>query len=594
MKKVAIISLVMLTFVGMFLAGSWYGRRTSETVESTGDRKILYYVDPMNPSHTSDKPGSAPCGMAMEPVYADEGMAGEDSVSPGTVKLSSQKQQLLGVRVSQVEVSARTHAFRTIGRVAPDETRVHRLIAGAPGYIVEVSEVTTDDYVEQNQWLGSFSSPDSIPSIQAHILALNTLDNLRRNNSDLSAESLETGSTYLLRAEKLLDLGISRVQLEELRKTRTVPQKIKILSPIDGFVLARNVTPDQKFDRGVEWYSIADLSHVWIVTDVFENEARHVQPGMRARVSIPRMGKAFDAVVTHVPPRFDPVTRALKVRLEMENPGNVLRPDMFVDVEFAVTSPPAVTVSVDAVLDSGTRKTVFVDLGNGRFEPRTVETGWRLGGQVEIVGGLMPGEKIVTSGNFLVDSESRMKLAAAGFYGEVTLDPVCRTDVEVEKASMAGLTREHQGKTYHFCSDICRTEFDKDPTGTIARAARKEPRFQAALSRTSSDTQGRDPNGQSASSPNARSSTAGSESSPAARSTTQEETMNGCVKDHVCGMPMPEGWAKAKGLTSEYNGKTYFFCSKECRSNFEKDPVAYLGSQEKAHLSGTFSGTGGK
>ena len=166
---------------------------------------------------------------------------------------------------------------------------------------------------------------------------------------------------------------------------------VEIRSPVAGFVLARGVSPRQRVDKGAELFSIADLSRVWIVADVFNVESQYIQPGMSARISLPQQNKTFEAKVTDVLPRFDATTRTLKVRLEADNPDFTLRPDMFVDVEFLITLPPAITVPVDAVLDSGLRKTVFIDVGNGFFEPRSVDTGWRFGGRVEIVRESCPG-----------------------------------------------------------------------------------------------------------------------------------------------------------------------------------------------------------
>ena len=173
--------------------------------------------------------------------------------------------------------------------------------------------------------------------------------------------------------------------------------------------------------------------------------------------------------MSQVLPIFDPATRTLKVRLELDNPDYLLRPDMFVDVDFPVKLPPSVNVPVDAVLDSGLKKTVFVDRGNGYFEPRKVETGWRLGDRVEILEGLQPGEKIVVSGNFLIDSESRMRLAAAGFFGNVGKDPVCGNDLDENKAQSAGLKSDYQGKPYYFCSEACQQKFDKTPERFAAK-----------------------------------------------------------------------------------------------------------------------------
>jgi YHS domain-containing protein/multidrug efflux pump subunit AcrA (membrane-fusion protein) len=540
MRKAATAILLFLSIAVVFTAGSWYGGRPAAKTGAAGDRPVLYYVDPMNPSHTSDKPGVAPCGMAMEPIYAEDGITGGSSMSPGGVAISPGKQQLLGVRTGTVEKSARTHVFRTLGRVAPDETRVYKLIAGAPGYMREVSEVTTDSYVTKDQMLASFSSPDSIPSFQAFVLALNTVDNLRQTNAGVSADSLEGGASYQIRVEKMQDLGVSPLQLEEIRQTHVVPKRIKILSPIDGYVLARNVSPGQIFGRGDEWYRIADLSRVWIVADVFEREAQYVRPGMSAKVSLPHRGMVLDATVARVAPRFDAATRTLKVRLEVDNPENILRPDMFVDVELLFSLPPAVAVSSDAVLDSGTRKTVFVDLGEGRFEPRAVETGWRFGDEVEIVRGLAPGERIVTSGNFLLDSESRMKLAAQGLFGTPEVDPTCGAEVYPEKAKAAGLTIDLEGQTYYFCSSKCKAEFEQDHPSRMTMQG--------------------DP-------------------SKRATSSKQEDGQPpaGIAKDPVCNMYTQEEKSKAENLVREYRGKTYFFCTTQCLQEFEKDPERYVG-----------------
>jgi len=217
-----------------------------------------------------------------------------------------------------------------------------------------------------------------------------------------------------LRIQQLQNLGMSALQIEEIRRTRELPETIKILAPADGFVLARNASPGLKFERGAEWYRIADLSRIWILADVFENDVKYLRPGVRAQVSLPNQRRTFPATVAETLPQFDAATRTLKVRLEAENLGFALRPDMFVDVELPITLPPAITVPVDAVLDSGLKKTVFVDRGEGVFEPRPVQTGWRLGDRVEIVEGLAPGERIVVSSTFLLDSESRMRIGAHG------------------------------------------------------------------------------------------------------------------------------------------------------------------------------------
>ncbi len=272
---------------------------------------------------------------------------------------------------------------------------------------------------------------------------------------------------------ELFSLGFSEAQLEELMRTGQYGTYVEIRSPVAGFVLARGVSPRQRVEKGAELFSIADLSRVWIVADVFNVESQYIQPGMSARISLPQQNKTFEAKVTDVLPQFDATTRTLKVRLEADNPDFTLRPDMFVDVEFLITLPPAITVPVDAVLDSGLRKTVFIDVGNGFFEPRSVDTGWRFGGRVEIVQGVMPGEMVVVSGNFLIDSESRMKLAAAGLHGKLMKDPVCDMEVDAGKARNEGLISDFEGKTVHFCSKECKALFDREHGHHVEEACRR-------------------------------------------------------------------------------------------------------------------------
>jgi multidrug efflux pump subunit AcrA (membrane-fusion protein)/YHS domain-containing protein len=211
------------------------------------------------------------------------------------------------------------------------------------------------------------------------------------------------------------------------------------------------------------------LSRVWILADIFENESEYLRPGRNVKISLPNQGKTFHAKVSDVLPQFDPATRTLKVRLEADNPGYALRPDMFVDIDLPISLPPVISVPADAVLDSGLRKTVFVERETGFFEPREVETGRRIGNRIEIVKGLTPGERIVLSGNFLIDSESRLELAAAGMVGTLSKDPVCGENVSVNKAEKAGRRSSYKGINYYFSSDRCKEQFDSDPERYIRK-----------------------------------------------------------------------------------------------------------------------------
>jgi Cu(I)/Ag(I) efflux system membrane fusion protein len=279
----------------------------------------------------------------------------------------------------------------------------------------------------------------------------------------------------------------------------------------------------------------------------------------------PQTGRVYRARATGILPQFDPQTRTMKVRLEADNPGFLLRPDMFVDLEVPVRMPPAVNVPAEAVIDAGTRKTVFVDRGEGRFEPRPVETGWQMGGRVEIVRGLTEGEKIVVSGNFLVDSESRMQLAAAGIYGAWHVDPVCAMHVDEGKAKAAGKTVEHGGKTYYFCSDDCVGKFRKEPAKHMKGAgpATKKERPKPAPVAHGGDEQ---------------------HAAPAAAESDDLPI------DPVCGMVVPPQDAKAAGRVSVYKGKTYYFCANMCKQRFDENPEGFLSKPGKG---GMEAGQGG-
>jgi membrane fusion protein, copper/silver efflux system len=475
MKKVALAIFLFLLAAGAFWAGSWYNQRTVASNSHSGGRKILYYVDPMHPAYKSDKPGIAPdCGMQLEPVYADaastaSGQGNGSYQSDSVVTVSPEKQQLMGVRVSPVEKASGTHTIRLSGRVVPDETKVYKLNAGVQGYIREVSGVTTGSQVKKDQVLATFSAPTALMTIQTYILNIGAEERFTKDVKEVGGLPLPAVNANIQqRSQQMQDVGISAVQMEEIKRTRLVPDSLRILAPADGFVLARNVSPGLKFDRGAEWYQIADLGQVWILADVFENEAQYLRPGVRARVSLPNQSKTFPARVSEVLPQFDAATRTLKVRLEADNPGYLLRPDMFVDVELPISFPPTIAVPVDAVLNSGLKKTVFVERGEGFFEPREVETGWRFEDRVQIIKGLAAGERIVVGGNFLVGSESRLKEAAASMYAPVK-DVSCGMEVDQGRAEAAGKKSQYGGKTYYFCSDQCKRKFDANPESYVKK-----------------------------------------------------------------------------------------------------------------------------
>jgi RND family efflux transporter MFP subunit len=379
---------------------------------------------------------------------------------------------MVGIRIAQIEKKPITHVSRLAGRIAPDETRVYFINATVDGWITEVLPKTTGSFVKKDETLARFYSPEFLSAEQALLFALDSRDRVQTTGRETPGQKDQLAQFEINLQQYrdcLKNLGMGDLQIEEMIRTRKYRGNVDITSPSDGFILNRNVSQGLRFDKGRELYRVADLSRVWILADVYENEAEYFKPGIEASVTLLQQGKTYRATVSEVLPIFDPATRTLKIRLETDNTGFALRPDMFVNVGLPISLPPCIAVPVDALIDSGLKRTIFVDLGNGLFEPREVETGWRLGNRVEIVKGLKPGERIAISGTFLIDSESRLELAAAGMVGRLSKDLVCGIDVSVNKAEKAGTKSIYKGKTYYFSSDECKQQFDKDPERYIGK-----------------------------------------------------------------------------------------------------------------------------
>jgi Cu(I)/Ag(I) efflux system membrane fusion protein len=391
--------------------------------------------------------------MDLEPVYAGE--ASQPAGRPGVVRISGETQQLIGIRTAGVERSTTGHTVRTVGRVAVDETRVYRLTSAVDGWILKTYPVATGSRVKKGQTLLTFYSRDFLGAEQAYFYSLDSLDRMSQGGTLSAVQKTTSLAQIQLNKDTLLAIGMGEQQIADIAATRKLTQEVLLPCPIDGVILSRNISPGMRFDRGAEFYRVADLSRVWILADLFESDAASLRTSTSANVVW--HGKTFHARMTESAPQFDGASRTLRLRFEMENPGDLLRPDMFVDVELPIHLPEALTVPADAVVESGRRTMVYVEHGSGEFEPRTVETGWRSGDRVAITRGIEAGERVVTGGNFLIDSESRLRLAAAPAADEGN-DPVCGMNVTSDKHSSKA-----NGRVYRFCSEKCKRDFDADP-----------------------------------------------------------------------------------------------------------------------------------
>jgi len=562
MRKGPLTLVLLFAVAAAFLAGTWVAHRGSGKGGGSGGRKVLYYVDPMHPAYKSDKPGIAPdCGMQLEPVYADGSSGGGSSPgTPGTVTLPQEKRQAVGVTVGKAEKSPWTGTLRLLGRVTPDEGRTYRVNAASDIWLRKVFPPTTGSFVKKSEPLAAYFTGGYLAAANAYLFALNTRQRHQQSGDVSQAQAQNLDYQTRTAAGNLINMGVSESQIREMEKSGKASDLVEVRSPADGFVLARSVTQGQFVSAGSELYRIADLGKVWILAETYESEGRLLKPGMEVKAIHPQTNRTYRARVTEILPQFDPQTRTMKVRLTADNPGYPLRPDMFVDLEIPVRMPPAITVPAEAVIDAGTRKTVFVDRGEGRFEPRPVETGWMMGGRVEITKGLMEGENIVVSGNFLVDSESRMQLAAAGIYGAWHVDPVCAMNVDEGKAKAAGKTVDHGGKTYYFCSDDCVGKFRKEPAkylkgvGSTAKVESPKPA----------------PTSHGGHEKHAAPATAGAQKEEAAAESDDLPI------DPVCGMVVDPMTARAANRVSEHKGKTYYFCADMCKKRFDANPAAFL------------------
>lgn len=375
---------------------------TAAKKEQTG--KILFYRDPHDHNYKSDKPGLNPeTGNDLEAVHED----GPQSMPPDAIHVGPDKQQLIGVRWGTAEMTVDGRQFRSAGKVTVDERRMVKIQPRIDGWIEKVFVDFVGRRVEKGEPLLTIYSPELLASQQEYLLALRSRELLTR---------VPAGETLAAAARKRLErFDLSEEQIKQIELTGQPINAITLYAPMGGHVMMRNAFPKQRVSPETELYVVADLSRVWVMAEVFESDVRLIREGMIATVRAAYAGGgALRARVDYIQPEMDPMTRTLKVRLEVANTDLKLKPEMYVDVDFATGAASRLTIASEAVLDSGLRQTVFVDLGDGHIEPRTVKTGARLGDRVEIVSGLRAGERVAVSGNFLLDSESKLKAAARG------------------------------------------------------------------------------------------------------------------------------------------------------------------------------------
>ncbi|MGV7029682.1 efflux RND transporter periplasmic adaptor subunit [Methylobacterium symbioticum] len=361
-----------------------HGAEASEAAKPGGDRRILYYRNPMGLPDTSPTPKKDSMGMDYIPVYAGEDESGVVTVSPGKVQRTGVRTELAERRVLSVPV-------RAPGSVEEDERRISVIAMRTDAFIEKVEPVTTGDHVHKGQPLLRLFAPE-INAVAAQYLTSIGYEGGRR---------------------RLENLAIPPEVIDEIERTRKVPASITWSSPRDGVVVERNVSDGMKAKSGDVLFRIVDHTRVWVLADVTERDLAGVAEGQKATVRVRAFpDRAFTGTVTRIYPHLNMETRTARLRIELPNPDGTLRPSMYADVEIATgDDKPVVAVPDDAVIDTGERQVVLLDRGDGRFEPKAVKVGLRGRGYVEIREGVSAGDRVVTAANFLIDAESNLKAA---------------------------------------------------------------------------------------------------------------------------------------------------------------------------------------
>ena len=413
---------------GALGAGYWWGQQgehpdnradvTSPTMsapgteEKPGARTVLYYRNPMGLADTSPVPKKDPMGMDYAPVYAGEEPTGN------VVKINVDKLQKLGVKTEAASLRALVHTVRAVGIMEADERRVYTVAPKFEGWIEKLYVNSTGAPVKQGQALMETYSPELVSAQQEYVIAWQGTRALREGSAEVQAGMRQLAQNSL---ERLRNWGISEEQLERLRNDGQARRELTLSSPVNGVVLEKMATQGMRFMPGEVLYKLADLSTLWVIAKVFEQELGMVRPGQTARLTVNAFpGPVFKGKVAFVSPTLDPQTRTAQVRIELSNPNGVLKPSMYANVEIVIPHSKATVLSVpdSAVLDSGTRQLVLVERGAGLYEPRQVKLGMRADGYVEILEGLAAGDQAVVSANFLIDAESNLKAALGSFGGD--------------------------------------------------------------------------------------------------------------------------------------------------------------------------------
>jgi Cu(I)/Ag(I) efflux system membrane fusion protein len=403
-----------------------------------GERKIKYWRAPMDPTYISDKPGKSPMGMDLIPVYEDEIEEGAITIDPNTV-------QNMGLRIAPVKTGKLTRTIRAVGNIDYDEKNLYIINTKVGGWIEKLYVNTTGEQVEKGQPLLEIYSPELVSTQEEYLSALKNYQELK----DSPYEEARTGALELLNStrKRLEYWDIDEGQIKKLEQTGEIKKTLTIYSPTRGVVTHKNAIEGAYIKTGSDLFRIADLSTVWVLGTIYEYELPFVKLGQKANMSLSYIpGETFQGRLTYIYPYLSQKTRDVKVRLEVPNPGFRLKPEMYANVVIeSELEGEKILIPEEAVIHSGKREIVFVDMGEGKYAPREVTTGASgEGGVIEVKNGLLPGELIVTSAQFMLDSESKTQEAIQKM---MKSKMSASQEVKVSQASATKMEEEKVQKT---------------------------------------------------------------------------------------------------------------------------------------------------
>jgi membrane fusion protein, copper/silver efflux system len=408
-------------------AGNWWGARhaadTSASLQALPAgpalqaRKLRFYRNPMGLADTSPTPKKDSMGMDYIAVYEGEQEDTPDPAKAAQLSFSADKIQKMGVRTEPAALRVLDKMVRASGRIEPDERRSYTIAPKFEGYVDQLLVNATGQAVAKGQVLLEAYSPELLAAQREYAIASQGVQALAQAGPDAQKSMQQLAEASLAR---LRNWDVSEEQLKELARSGASKRTLAFRSPVSGIVTEKKAVQGMRFMPGDALYQVTDLSSVWVMADVAEQDIAAVKTGARATVRINAYpDQTFVATLTTIYPTLNTQTRTVPVRLELANPGGRLKPGMFAQLELAVGAKAKVlTVPVSAVIDSGARQLLLVQVGDaqdGRFEPREVRLGARSDNYLEVLQGLRAGEPVVTSANFLIDAESNLKAAIAGF-----------------------------------------------------------------------------------------------------------------------------------------------------------------------------------